>query len=112
MPLLVYNGVRWLGIGSDDVSGGPSGNDDDVDLNTYIYRDATNTGLAGVGLTESDLAPLTINTGFTGTQNVTFTEKHITGDIRLYDTVQVTLIRCKVDGYIDCDGTPSFTAID
>ena len=109
MPLMVYDGTQWIGIGN---PGSGGGSDSPVNLGTYVYRDASNTGLAGVGLTLADLTPLTINSGFTGTQTVVFTEKHITGDIRLYNTSSVTLVRCKVDGYIDCDGDPTFTAID
>lgn len=104
MPLMVYDGMQWLGVSS--------GNSMLVDLDTYVYRDETNTGLAGVGLTEADLEPITVINGFTGTQVVVYTEKNITGDIRLFQNSQVTLIRCKVNGRIDCDGTPSVTAID
>lgn len=109
---MVYNGTEWIGLGNAGPGGGNGGNDDPVDLDTYVYRDATNTGLAGVGLDVSDLTPLSINQGFQNSETVVFTEKHITGDIRLYGTSSVTLIRCKLNGYVDCDLTPNFTAID
>src|SRR5688572_20608440 len=108
MPLMVYNGTEWIGLGSPGQGGGNGGNDDPVDLATYVYRDASNTGLAGVGLTTSDLTPLSINQGFQNSETVVFTERNITGDLRLYGTSSVTLIRCKLSGYVDCDLTPNF----
>lgn len=83
-----------------------------VDLATYVYRDATNTGLAGVGLTKEQLTPMTVSNPITGTTNVTYTEQWITGDLVLQNTAHVTLIRCRLDGHVDCDTTPSFTATD
>jgi hypothetical protein len=109
MPLMAYNGTEWVGVGN---PGNGSGPDTPVDLGTYVYRDATNTGLAGVGLTEADLTPLTISSGIDGSQVAIFTERNITGEIRLLNTAHVTLIRCKLNGYVDCDNDATFTAID
>jgi hypothetical protein len=111
MPLMVYNGVQWIGVGG-GIPSGDMGNDSAVNLNTYVYRNATNTGLAGVKLAATDLNPITVNAAYRDTQYAVYTECNISGDIRLANDAHVTLIRCKVSGHIDCDGTTSFTAID
>lgn len=112
MPLWTArpDGFWWAGN-----TQGPSWqtSDPNVDLETYIYRNATNTGLAGVGLTEAALTTHTGDVVFSGTQTVLIEDKIITGDIALYDSATITLRRCKLNGHVDCDqpGT-SFRAED
>jgi len=93
--------------------GGPSDPDADVNLGTYVYKDATNTGLARLGLTEADLTVYTGPGGFAGTQTVVFEDQIINDDIRIYDSANVILRRCKLNGHVDCDSaTASFLAED
>ena len=81
-----------------------TGTDDDtpVDLATYVYLDATNTGLAGVGLTEDDL---TVYSGPTLVvqDNGPFVVENaiINQDVRFNTTGSVTLRKCKLNGHID-----------
>jgi len=77
------------------------------------FPDATNTGLAGVGLTESDLSLYTGPGGYSGSAVVTLERLLINDDIRVYDSVNITLIECKINGHIDIDSTlATLTMID
>jgi hypothetical protein len=62
-----------------------------------------NTGLAGVGMTEADLTPYTGPDSYHGSQTVTITGQLINTDLQIFDTVQLTFSRCKLNGHIDID---------
>jgi len=104
------DGFWWAGS-----TKGPSWIEDvNVDLETYIYRDATNTGLAGVGLTEADLTEYTGDTeGVVGPQTIVIEDKIINSYFQLNPSVHLTLRRCKVNGHVDSDSPlSSFRAED
>jgi len=67
------------------------------------FPDATNTGLAGVGMTEADLTLYAGPEGFQNNEVAVIEDKLINGDIRIYDNASVTLRRCKINGHIDID---------
>lgn len=69
------------------------------------FPDATNTGLAGVGLSESDLSLYAGPGGYSGSAVVVLEDLLINDDIRVYDSVNITLRRCKINGHIDIDST-------
>jgi len=84
------------------VSSDPGGGDTPVDLATYVYRDATNTGLAGVGLTEADLTTYTgPNLVIQNNGPFVVENKIINQDIRFNTAGSVTLRKCKVNGHVD-----------
>lgn len=62
-----------------------------------------NTGIAGVGLVPADLTPYTGPGGYDGSQVILLEEQWIQSDIRVFDTVQITLRRCLIQGHIDID---------
>lgn len=67
------------------------------------FPDASNTGLAGVGMTEADLTLYVGPEGFQGNTVAVIEDQLVNGDIRIYDNASVTLRRCKINGHIDID---------
>lgn len=98
------------------VSHGPeqaSVSDPNVDLASYVYRDASNTGLAGAGLTETDLTTYTDTTVIQNNGPLVIENKIINDDIRFNTAGSVTLRKCKLNGHIDATVTgASVTAED
>lgn len=67
------------------------------------FPDATNTGLAGVGLTEGELTLYSGPGGYDGDDVILLENERIQTDIRIYENVQLTMRRCKVEGRVDAD---------
>lgn len=67
------------------------------------FPDATNTGLAGVGMTESDLSLYTGPGGYDSGGPYLLEDLLINDDIRIYANVQMTIRRCKINGHVDID---------
>jgi hypothetical protein len=80
-----------------------------VEPGAVVWPGPSNTGVpAGTVLTN-----YTGPSGYNGTQDITITDQIISSELRIYDSVNITLLRCIVTGNIDCDsGTASFTATD
>jgi hypothetical protein len=77
------------------------------------FPDATNTGIAGVGLTEAGLTAYTGPGGYAGGGTFLVQNQLINDDIRIFDTVQITLRKCKINGHVDADSaTASITLED
>lgn len=67
------------------------------------FPNALNTGLAGVGMTEVDLEPYTGPGGYDQGGPYVLEDLLINEDIRLYNSVQMTIRRCKINGHVDID---------
>jgi hypothetical protein len=85
--------------------------DPNVDLATYVYRDATNTGLAGIGLAEADLTQYDGPTLVVQDSGPFVVEdKIINQEIRFNTGGAVTLRRCKLNGRLDAS-VPGATVV-
>jgi hypothetical protein len=67
------------------------------------FPTALNTGLAGVGVTEADLSPYVGPGGYDQGGPYVLEDLLIDSDIRLYNSVQMTIRRCKINGHVDID---------
>lgn len=67
------------------------------------FPDASNTGLAGVGMDESDLSLYVGPGGYDQGGPYVIEDQLINSDIRLYNNVQMTIRRCKINGHVDAD---------
>lgn len=76
------------------------------------FPDAFNTGLAGVGMTEADLSPYSGPGGYDQGGPYLLEDQLINDDIRLYNNVQMTIRRCKINGHIDIDSAGASLLIE
>jgi hypothetical protein len=67
------------------------------------FPDASNTGLAGVGMTEADLTLYVGPGGYDQGGPYLLEDQLINDDIRLYASVQMVIRRCKINGHVDVD---------
>jgi len=67
------------------------------------FPNAFNTGLAGLGMTEDDLTPYVGPGGYDQGGPYLLEDQLIDSDIRLYNNVQMTIRRCKINGHVDID---------
>lgn len=76
--------------------------DPNVNLATYVYRDASNTGLAGIGVSEVSL-PVYDGPTLVIQDNGPFVveDQVINQDVRFNTAGSVTLRRCKLNGRLD-----------
>lgn len=92
-----FNAAGQFKIDSLTFTGAPS------DAIPAGFPDASNTGLAGVGMTEADLEPYTGPGGYDSGGPYVLEDLLIDSDIRLYASVQMTIRRCKINGHVDID---------
>lgn len=71
-----------------------------------------NTGLAGVGMNESDLSPYTGPGGYAGSGIYLVEDQLVADDIRVFDSVNITLRRCKITGHIDIDSAAAHLTLE
>ncbi|SDT74321.1 hypothetical protein SAMN04489716_6946 [Actinoplanes derwentensis] len=76
------------------------------------FRDATNTGLARLGITETDLAEYTGPGGYDRGGPYLIEDQVIGVDIRLYNSVQMTIRRCKILAHIDVDSVDAALTLE
>jgi hypothetical protein len=76
------------------------------------FPDATNTGLAGVGLTEGDLTLYTGPGGYDSGGPYLIQNQLINDDIRVYNSVQITLKKCKINGHVDADSASASVTME
>ena len=67
------------------------------------FPQAANTGLAGVGMTEDDLTLYDGPGGYDQGGPFLLEDLLINDDIRLYNSVEMTIRRCKINGHVDID---------
>jgi hypothetical protein len=67
------------------------------------FPQAANTGLAGVGMTEDDLELYDGPGGYDSGGPYLLEDMLINDDIRLYNSVQMVIRRCKINGHVDID---------
>lgn len=67
------------------------------------FPTAQTTGLLGVGMTEADLTPYVGPGGYDSGGPYLLEDQLIDSDIRLYNSVQMTIRRCKINGHVDID---------
>lgn len=81
---------------------------DGANAGKVIFRDGTTASSFPVSATTGvpsgvTLTPLTISSGYTGTQTVKLDRVEITGDIRLYDNVEMIITNSIIHGHTDVD---------
>lgn len=67
------------------------------------FPNANNTGLLGVDMTEDDLTAYAGPGGYDQGGPYLLEDQLIDMDIRLYNSVQMTIRRCKINGHVDID---------
>jgi hypothetical protein len=76
------------------------------------FRDATNTGLARLGITETDLTVYTGPGGYDKGGPYLIEDQVIGVDIRLYNAVQMTIRRCKILAHVDIDSVDASLTLE
>lgn len=77
-----------------------------------VFPTEENTALAGIGLTEADLAVYPGGDAVFSSGTVLIENKIINGDVRISGTAQVTIRRCKINGHVDADSANASTVIE
>lgn len=76
------------------------------------FPNALNTGLAGIGMTEDDLTLYEGPGGYDGDDVVVLEDMLINTDIRIYENVQLTIRRCKLNAHVDADSVTATALIE